>query len=133
MWQLLASIIWWCLKGLQTVLFVPYDEHFRTALFLFIVRMQWTIPYLLAIISYYFCQSLFCWLFLTRSFYYVYHIGYCLYVCVVKIPIVIQSRPLVKHGIMQFDRGIPNVLLTHKKNFTAVIIGYISIRCYDVW
>ena len=28
---------------------------------------------------------------------------------------------------------IPDVLLTHKKNFTAVIIGYniISIRCYD--
>ena len=28
--------------------------------------------------------------------------------------------------------GIPDVLLIHEKNFTAVIIGYISIRCYDV-
>ena len=40
---------------------------------------------------------------------------------------------LVKRGITEFRRGIPDVLLTHEKNFTAVIIGYISIRCYDVW
>ena len=29
--------------------------------------------------------------------------------------------------------GIPDVFLTCEENFTAVIIGYISIRCYDVW
>ena len=43
------------------------------------------------------------------------------------------NRPLVKRGITEFRHGIPDVHLTHKKNFTAVIIGYISIRCYDVW
>ena len=42
-------------------------------------------------------------------------------------------RPLVKRGITEFRRGIPDVHLTHEKNFTAVVIGYISIRCYDVW
>ena len=31
------------------------------------------------------------------------------------------------------NSGIPDVLLTHEKNFTAVIIGFIRIRCYDVW
>ena len=37
-----------------------------------------------------------------------------------------------RHGIMEFWHGIPGVLLTHEKNFTA-IIGYIStykvLRC----
>ena len=41
--------------------------------------------------------------------------------------------PLVKCGITEFRRGILDVHLTHEKNFPAVIIGYISIRCYDVW
>ena len=41
--------------------------------------------------------------------------------------------PLVKCGITEFRLGIPDVLLTHEKNFTVVIIGYISIRFYDVW
>ena len=45
----------------------------------------------------------------------------------------ILQWPLVKRGITEFRRGIPDVLLTHEKNFTAVIMGYISIRCYDVW
>ena len=46
---------------------------------------------------------------------------------------VLYYNNLVKHGITELQCIILNVLLAHEKNFTAVIIGCISIRRYDVW
>ena len=71
--------------------------------------------------------------------YYIRHANGQMHVCLISSSVeviikgnVLLCRPLVKRGIMEFWRGILNVLFNYKKNFTAVIIGYISIKCYDV-